>query len=225
MSRPLPSRVTLAVFDLDGTLVDSLPDLADTARQLLSSYGLAEPEDAAVRAMIGDGVRVLAERLIAWAKAPPSVTADEATARFVALYTPRATRFTRPFPGTIETLERLTASGIACAVCTNKPEAPAREILQNLGLAPFIGTLAGGDAFPYRKPDPRHLLATLARAGTAAENAVMIGDHANDIRAACGASVAGIFADWGYGRPDPHVHAAAQAERITEIPILLDIKS
>ncbi len=85
------------------------------------------------------------------------------------------------------------------AVCTNKPEAAARKLLEELGLADRFAALGGGDSFPVRKPDPRHLLATLAAAGADRQRAVMIGDHRNDVQAAAGAGVPCIFAGWGYG--------------------------
>jgi phosphoglycolate phosphatase len=90
-------------------------------------------------------------------------------------------------------------AGWRLAVCTNKPEAAARVLLSGLGLDRHFSALGGGDSFPMRKPDPGHLRATLAAAGAAPEQAVMIGDHANDMLAARGAGVRAIFAGWGYG--------------------------
>jgi phosphoglycolate phosphatase len=95
----------------------------------------------------------------------------------------------------------LRYAGWQLAVCTNKPEAAARVLLAGLGLDGHFSALGGGDSFPMRKPDPGHLRATLAAAGAAPEDAVMIGDHRNDIEAAHGAGVRAIFAGWGYG---PH---------------------
>ncbi|GAJ29393.1 HAD hydrolase-like protein [Acidomonas methanolica] len=221
MTRTHIPAVTLAVFDLDGTLVDSLPDLADAAREMMARYGLPRPDDDVIRGMIGDGAGVLVERLLAFGGASPEIAPEKAIAEFVALYTPRSSRLTRPFPGTREALDTLRGRGIACAVCTNKPEAPARDILQALGLSDAFVALAGGNTFPWRKPDPRHLLGVIELAGHAPENAVMIGDHHNDLLAAHGAHVRGIFAEWGYGTPGNVSEPVIMAESISRIPAII----
>ena len=101
-----------------------------------------------------------------------------------------------------ETLHALAGEGWKLAVCTNKPEAAARALLAALGLAPLFAAIGGGDSFPVRKPDPAHLLATLAAAGGDAGLAVMVGDHANDVAAARGAGRARASSPaWGYGPP------------------------
>jgi phosphoglycolate phosphatase len=107
----------------------------------------------------------------------------------------------RAFPGIPEALARLEAEGWRLAVCTNKPVAMARALLGSLGLLGRFAALGGGDSFPTRKPDPAHLLATIAAAGGLRDGAVMIGDHHNDIRAARGAGIPGLFVSWGYGPP------------------------
>ena len=106
----------------------------------------------------------------------------------------------------------LTAEGWRLAVCTNKPEAPARALLRAFGLDGLIAAIGGGDSFPVRKPDPAHLLATLKAAGGDPAHAVMAGDHANDVAAARGAGVPCVFAAWGYGPPEMAEGAAAVAD-------------
>lgn len=215
---------SLAVFDLDGTLVDSLPDLAESGRAMLRHYGLPEADNNGIRAMIGDGVGKLVERLLAFAarsanaeRLPPQ---SEAVAVFMALYQPRASKLTRPFPGARATLEQLTGAGVTCAVCTNKPEAAARDILDALQLSPFFAAVGGGDSFPWRKPDPRHLLRTIELAQGIAETSVMIGDHHNDVYAASGAGAQAIFALWGYGFLEAS-NPARRAQAITDIPEII----
>ena len=188
----------LAVFDLDGTLVDSAPDLHAALDRLMAARGLAPFDRATVIAMIGDGAKVLVERALA-ARGQPFDQA--ALDQFLADYGAAAAVETRPFAGIPEALGRLAADGWRLAVCTNKPEAPARELLDALGLAHRFAALGGGDSFPTRKPDPAHLLATIAAAGGLRDGAVMIGDHHNDIRAARGAGIPGLFVSWGYGPP------------------------
>lgn len=188
----------LAVFDLDGTLVDSAPDLHAALDRLMAARGLAGFARPEVIMMIGDGAKVLVERALA---ARGSAFDQAALDHFLADYGAAAAVETRPFPGIPEALDRLADQGWRLAVCTNKPEAPARDLLAALGLAHRFAALGGGDSFPTRKPDPAHLRATIAAAGGIGEGAVMIGDHHNDIRAARGAGIPGLFVSWGYGPP------------------------
>ena len=125
----------------------------------------------------------------------------------------------------LNALDRLEARGWVLAVCTNKPVAAARLILEHLGLAPLVDALAGGDSFPVRKPDPGHLLGTLRLMGVTAEGSappgvVMVGDHANDIRSARGAGAAPVFAAWGYGLPEM-ADGAPVAASPADLPALL----
>jgi phosphoglycolate phosphatase len=209
--------IRIAVFDLDGTLVDSAPDLHAALDRLMASLGLPGFERTDVVGMIGDGVQVLVERALA-ARGEPFHPA--ALGRFVADYSAHAAVETRLFDGITAALEQLAAAGWRFAVCTNKPVAPARTLLRDLGLSGHFAAIGGGDSYAVRKPDPRHLLETLREAGGDASRAVMIGDHRNDMAAAAGAGVPAIFAAWGYGRPDMAAGAAV-ASTPAELPALL----
>ena len=186
----------LAVFDLDGTLVDSAPDLHTALDRLMAARGLPGFTRTEVVAMVGDGAKALVERALA---ARGQSFQQPALDAFLADYTANAAVETRPFPGIPEALDTLQAEGWRLAVCTNKPVAAARELLGALGLLDRLTALGGGDSFPMRKPDPGHLLATIAAAGGTPATAVMIGDHRNDIAAARGAGVPCVFVGWGYG--------------------------
>ncbi|MES2710339.1 MAG: phosphoglycolate phosphatase [Pseudomonadota bacterium] len=189
------------LLDLDGTLVDSVPDLADALNRLLAAHGQTPLDRASVTGFVGDGVAALVERgFTARGMAVPAGAVDD----FLADYTPRAAELTRPFPGIAEMLAELRGAGWRLAVCTNKPEAAARALLETLGLAPLMDALGGGDSFAVRKPDPGHLHATLALLGGVGSRAVMLGDHANDVVSARAAGIPVIFAGWGYG---PHAMA------------------
>lgn len=208
----------LAVFDMDGTLIDSLPDLAACANRLLSHYGLPPITPDLVRPMIGDGVTVLVARLLDHAgPAAASIDRSEAVTRYMADYTPHSTDLSRPFPGTIGMLEGLRDAGWHMAVCTNKPVAAARHILKVLDLEDWFIAVGGGDSFSTRKPDPRHLLGTIELADGSAHRAIMTGDHHNDMATAIGAHVPAIFARWGYGRPEMEAGATVGADSISEI--------
>ncbi len=209
--------VRTLVLDLDGTLIDSLPDLCAALNRLLRERGLEPFTPEAVKPMVGDGSHRLVER----AFAARGARADEAAiATFLADYTAQATRTTRPYPEVPETLARLGEAGWRFAICTNKLEQAARQVLRALGLASFFAAIGAGDSFPYRKPDPRHLLATIAAAGGERALSVMTGDHANDVAAAKAAAIPSIFAAWGYGAPAMGEQATAIARQFADLAVI-----
>ena len=209
-------RPTL-LFDLDGTLVDSLADLAAALNRLMAARDLAGFPLDEVRPMVGDGTPTLIARAFAARGRLPDAGA---AAEFLADYIAHVAVATRPYPGVLPTLDRLAAAGWRLAVCTNKPEPAALALLHTLGLERHLAAVGGGDSFPVRKPDPAHLLATLRAAGGHPGQAAMVGDHVNDITAARGAGLPGIFAAWGYGTPAMADGAAAVAQRFAELPRL-----
>jgi phosphoglycolate phosphatase len=202
------------LLDLDGTLVDTVPDIAAVLNRLMAARGLAPFSLAETAAMVGDGVAKLVQRAFA-ARGRESDAA--AVAAFSADYGTHVAVASKLYPGVMETLRALAAEGWRLAVCTNKPEAAARSLLAAVGLAPLFAAVGGGDSFPTRKPDPAHLLATLRAAGGAQTAAVMAGDHRNDVLAACGAGVPCVFAAWGYGVPAMAEGAAAVAQDFPQL--------
>jgi phosphoglycolate phosphatase len=206
------------LLDLDGTLVDSVPDLMAAMNRGLASRGLAALSREAVRGFIGDGAKALVERGFA-ARGQVADAAD--LAAFLDDYGAHAAVETCAYPGVAEGLAALRAAGWTLAVCTNKPEAPARSLLAALGLAEFFAAVGGGDSFAVRKPDPGHLLATLAAAGGEVGRCVMVGDHHNDILAAAGAGVPGIWAAYGYGADV--TGASATIRHFSELPKAADL--
>jgi phosphoglycolate phosphatase len=215
LSAPPPRTLLL---DLDGTLVDTVPDLASSLNRLMTAHGLRPFAGQEVALMVGDGVRVLLERAFAARGGAPEARDLDG---FMADYGAHLADASRPFPGAAAALAELRAEGWGMAVCTNKPEAMARGVLAGAGLAPLIDAIGGGDSFPVRKPDPGHLLATLTRAGGAADGAVMVGDHRNDVVAAHGAGMPAVFAAWGYGPPATAEGAEAIARSFAELPALV----
>lgn len=184
------------LLDLDGTLVDTVPDLAAALNRLMASRGLPPFSHPETAAMVGDGVAVLVGRAFAARGRDPD---ERAIADFSGDYGAHAAVGSRVYPGVPALLRDLSAAGWRLAVCTNKPEAIARTLLEALDLMPMLRAIGGGDSFPVRKPDPAHLLATLRAAGGDPGHAVMAGDHANDVAAARGAGVKSVFVTWGYG--------------------------
>ncbi len=210
----------IVVFDLDGTLADSAPDLRAAANRRLAQAGRRPigPEEA--RRFVGDGVAAFVERAFA-ATGPalgPDALADAARA-FLADYEENAAVLTRPYPGAAEALERLAAAGRRLAVCTNKPQAAAERLLAELGLARFFEAVAGGDRYPVRKPDPGHLLGLLAEMGGAPGAAAMVGDSGIDAETARAAGVPFVLVSWGYARtPLADLPADRRIDRFADLP-------
>ncbi len=182
------------IFDLDGTLIDSAPDLRAALNRVLATRGMRALSAEAVRSMIGDGAKALVER--AWAAQGAQAGAID-LADFLADYEANSTVETRMFPGMAKALEQLAGAGHKLAICTNKPVTATGIILQSLGLQALFPVVIGGGSTPYRKPDPRHLAGAVT--ALRAAKAVMIGDHENDIKAADRLGLASIFVTWGYG--------------------------
>jgi phosphoglycolate phosphatase len=198
--------LSLAVFDLDGTLVDSAPGIAAALTRTLGPHGHAAFDAAEVAPMLGDGARVLLGRALAARGAPFD---DALLAPFVEDLEGQGAAASAAYEGIEAALDALAEAGWRAAVCTNKPARAARALLEELGLAHRFALLLGGDSLPVRKPDPGHLLGVLAALQATPGEAVMIGDHANDLAAARGAGVRSVFAAWGYGADTGADHVAA----------------
>jgi phosphoglycolate phosphatase len=186
------------LLDLDGTLVDSLPDLVAVLNQVLGDFGVPELSAAEAKPMVGDGTLKLVERALA----ARGVTPDQikpAQSRFLTLYEARPTRLSRFYTGVPEVLEALAGAGWVCAVCTNKPERATRVMLSELDLDRFFRAVITGDTLPQKKPDPAPMRAALSALEVPPHRAIAVGDHANDLRAARGAGIRSIFARYGYG--------------------------
>ncbi len=215
-----PGGARVLLCDLDGTLIDSAPDLAAAVGEVLARRGRPPLTVEAIKTMIGDGVPKLIERAFAATGGAPQ--ADELAAlvsRYMPLYESRMTELTRPYPGAIEALRALKRAGWRLAVCTNKPEAPSRAIIAALGFDGLFEAVAGGDSFPVRKPDPGHLLGLLGRMGADPAVAVMLGDGQNDVLAARRAGLPAIAIAHGYGRvPARELGADVVIESFAELP-------
>jgi len=203
------------LLDLDGTLIDSVPDIVAAVNRLAGSRGFRPFDRAEVTPMVGDGTRTLLERVFAARGAPFD---DAVEGPYVADYTAHSADETKPFPGVIDTLQRFADRGWKLAVCTNKPASATHAVLAALGLTPFLSAIGGGDSFAARKPDPRHVLGTLELAGGSVDAALMVGDHHNDVRSATGAGVPCIFAAWGYGPLSMAEGAVEVAVRFADLP-------
>jgi phosphoglycolate phosphatase len=193
----LPMAIRLVIFDLDGTLIDSRRDLADSVNALLLELGAAPLDLDAVTAMVGEGAAVLVRRALA----ASGLAADTPGAldRFLAHYGERLTVHTRPYAGITEALDELQSHGLALAVLTNKPERASVTILDRLGLLPWFFQVVGGDSAAGRKPDPAGLRSIARTAKAAPFETLMVGDSAIDLQTAHRAGSAVCLARYGFG--------------------------
>lgn len=201
MSRSaLPATPRLFVFDLDGTLIDSIGDIASSANQsLVEAYGEnVRLSNDVVRGFVGHGARQLIERCVGAAgKSPADI--GRVFERFLAIYGSRLTETTRLFPGMGEAIDRIEQSS-RLAVLTNKPGAMSRTIVSDLGLAGRFIAVVGGDDFPSKKPDPEGLLKIAADAGVRPQETALVGDSAVDVQTARNAGAISVGVLWGYDR-------------------------
>jgi phosphoglycolate phosphatase len=195
----------LVMFDLDGTLVDSVPDLAAAVDSMLVQLGRAPAGIEAVRLWIGNGSRVLVRRALAGSLEHAQVSdelAEQALGLFMAAYG-RAHGNTQVYPGVRETLKWLSSKGVEMALITNKAEQFVAPLLDELKLGRYFRWIIGGDTLPQQKPDPAALLHVMNMAGVSPGQALFVGDSRNDVLAAKAAGVACVGLSYGYnhGRP------------------------
>lgn len=189
----------LVIFDLDGTLIDTAPDLIDSLNDTIATAGLAPVTFDDLTHLVGQGARVMIRRAFELRKAALGDAEAEALFQhFVSHYHDHMPGKSRPFDGMIACLDRLSAAGMKLAVCTNKAEGLAIPLLEKLGLSRHFAATTGGDTFAVRKPDAAHIFGTIDRAGGERRESVMVGDSINDILAAKNADIPSIAVDFGY---------------------------
>jgi len=187
------------LFDLDGTLVDSLPDIAASANFVRRRYDLPEAPLDAIRAMVGNGMFVLLRKAL---EHRAETVFDEAVEVYREHHEEQCTRLVRPYPRVPEGLAHWRAAGHALAVVTNKPEEFARRILDHLGLSEIVPVLVAGDSCAERKPDPLPVWTALDRLGCDRDRGLMVGDSLNDVRAGQRAGIRTCAVTYGYGDAD-----------------------
>ncbi len=186
----------LVVFDLDGTLADTIPDVAPSLNHALASLGRAPIPLDEVRDLVGHGSRDLVRRGLERSGPASDALIDEGLELFTRYYLDNICVHTKAYDGAADVLDRLGAQGVRLAVCTNKLEAPTRSLLDALGWTSHFSAIVGGDTLPQRKPDPEHLRETIRRAGGG--RAVMVGDSIVDVATARAASVPVVAVGFGY---------------------------
>ena len=197
MEAPLPDRAV--IFDLDGTLVDTAPDLMRATNFILAGMGRRPLEMTEVRAFVGHGARALLTRGLAATGGLPDAYDVEADYRaFVAYYAANIAVQSAPFPGLVRLLDRLREDGFGLGVCTNKLEGLSVQLLDALDLAKYFGSVVGPDTLGIAKPDPRPFFEAVNRLNLDSPRAVMVGDSETDILTARNAGVPVIAVPFGY---------------------------
>lgn len=192
------------VFDLDGTLVETAPDLVEVLNIVLVEQGLSPLPFEVARTMIGRGARGLLERGFAAEGAPlDDEKAQALTEKFIALYLGRIAEKSTPFPGVQAALDALSGAGAKLCVCTNKRTDLSVALLDALDLSQRFAAIVGADSAPAPKPDRRHILAAVEAAGGSIDRAIMVGDSATDVNAAKATGVPCIVVSFGYTEIPP----------------------
>lgn len=186
------SLIDTLLFDLDGTLVDSVDDLATSINLLRSESSLPPLDHPTIKSYVGDGASLLVKRSL-----PAELHRDTHLDRFLAIYADHLAEETRPYPGIIQLLEGCRDKTMA--VVTNKPVTLALNLLEQLALLGFFKVVVGGDSTQNKKPDPEPVRLALAKLGKNPAGAVMIGDHINDLLAGRAAGTLTCFCAWGFG--------------------------
>jgi len=215
------------VFDLDGTLIDTAPDLVDTLNVVFAREGLPPVPYDTARKLIGGGARLMIARgLEAEGRTLASAELERLFREFIAYYGEHIADRSRPFPGLTEALDTLSGRAYRLAVCTNKLERLSMLLLRKLGLANRFVAICGQDTFGIQKPDPDILRRTILAAGGEPQNAIMIGDSINDMLVARAAGVPVIAVDFGYSeRPVSEYEPDRIIGHFEQLPAAIDALS
>jgi len=226
MSDIHPSTSGLAgatvVFDLDGTMIHTAPDLVSATNHVMTHSGLPEAPAEIITPAVSGGARAMITAALHHAGRPPdSLDVEPLLDMFSEYYIANIAVESRPFPGLIDALDYFAAARVFMGVCTNKRHANAVALLETMKLDGYFGAVLGADALSVRKPHPDHVLTTIARAGGDPARAVMVGDSAPDIEAARAAGVPSIVVRYGYS--DTPVESLAADRIIADLSELTEV--
>jgi phosphoglycolate phosphatase len=210
------------IFDLDGTMIDTGPDLIAATNHTLGLFGRPQVAEEVIQTAVGLGSKaMLHAALLSLGHEPGEGELKAMTKPFLDYYGEHIAVRSKPFPGLEEALAGLAGEGARLGVCTNKFAALAKKLLVELRLDHYFAFIAGADSFPVRKPDPGHVLATIEAVGGDRSRAVMIGDSSADSKAARGAKVPFVAVTFGYGEPVELLRPDAVISHFRELPAAL----
>jgi len=228
MQKAERSDARAVIFDLDGTLVDSVPDIHAAVAAFLGERGHAPLDLATVTGFVGNGVPVLLERVLcAVGERHDAAAIRSAEPRFLAIYGAAPSALSRLFPGVAEALATLAAAGFRLGVCTNKPAAPTHQVLADFGIDSRFAAVVGGDSLPQRKPDPAPLRHTAGLLGVEMTEVIYVGDSEVDSATARAAGVRFLLFTEGYRKtPVEELPHHARFDNFARLPALLrDLQS
>lgn len=209
-------KPVLAVFDLDGTLIDSRRDLTDSANEMLAGYGAPPLAEEDIVSMIGCGAATLVRRVIT--AAGVDVVVEAALARFLSVYDQRLTHHTRPYDGIPALLDELRGREIAMALLTNKPLSQSRTILETFDLSRYFKWVVGGDGPWPRKPAPDGMRFLMSQASAGPAETILIGDSTVDLQTSRNAGVRICLARYGFGYADLPAAELTGEEALVDTP-------
>lgn len=220
---PLAALPKAILFDLDGTLIDSAPDITAAVNELLAAHHLPPFDVGKVTTMVGDGMPKLVERAFAASGRPLVGQAlQDVVYEMTPIYLRHLTERSRLMPGTREALAQFHMMGIALAVATNKPQRAAREVLLHFGLVDMLGAIVGGDAVSHKKPAPDLLLLALERLRVDPADAIMVGDSKADVGSARAAGLPAVLVRGGYTQvPVEELGADLVCDSLLDLPAAL----
>ncbi len=195
------------IFDLDGTLIDSVPDLADAINRMLESLGREPFDEATIRGWVGNGAPTLVRRALSGGTqidgSIDETLFERALETFLQAYRNTLCSRTTLFPGAEPMLTHLAKTGYRLSIVTNKPEPFVAPILRHLGIEPYFDLILGAESVAYKKPHPTPLLHVCEQFGTGPDRSLMVGDSKNDILAAKAAGMQSVGVAWGYNYDEP----------------------
>lgn len=212
------------IFDLDGTLIDSMPDVQRCLNLMLADHGLRGLSMEELRATIGHGAAFMIHKAVETVGGnPSSLSLEECRQRYLTYYRAEPVKATRLFEGVLEVLAHFQARGVPMGICSNKPSVMVHAVLESLELTPYFQGITGGDDVPAGKPHPDHLLETLRRMGLPGHGAVMVGDSRADVEAARNAEMPSVVVSFGYSEePVESLGADAVIDHMACLPTCLD---
>jgi phosphoglycolate phosphatase len=219
----MPDTPLAIIFDLDGTLVDTAPDLLGALNAVLTAEDHEPVVPADLRHIVGHGARAMFEHALLRTGAPvPPDRLNALTEKFLAYYRANIARASKPFPGVPETLHRFADQGAGLGICTNKAQDLTELLLDALELTHHFPAVIGGGKTPYSKPDPRHLLEAVAALKGRPDRAVLVGDSPVDVAAARAADIPVIAMSYGYTPVPVHqLGADAVADDFVQLPEII----